>query len=137
MAKRSLGDLVDKQTTEPPNTRSAELTDSGTPMTLEPQGSHVAGTGAVSTSSVVRNSGSNGLPKYAQLVRKEARLSEGQVDQLTRLSRSLNRQRRPGEGERITENTLIRVAVDLLLSRSDQLAGSTEEELIGALDLTR
>ncbi len=68
------------------------------------------------------------VPKYLALVRKEARLREEQLDNLTSLTRSLNRQRK-GTGERITENTLIRVAVDLLLNQSGELKGCTEQEL--------
>ena len=73
------------------------------------------------------------LPKYLTLIRKETRLTELQLEQLTILARKLNRQRRGGE--RITENTLIRVAIDLLLSRSDELSGTTEAELRSALGL--
>ena len=72
-------------------------------------------------------------PKYLTLLRKEARLREDQFDDLTALARTLNRRRKGGE--RITENTLIRLAVDLLLKEADQLEGTTEEELRGALDL--
>ncbi len=72
-------------------------------------------------------------PKYLTLVRKETRLREDQFEQLTLLTRKLNRQRRGGE--RITENTLIRVAIDLLLSRSKDLAGATEAEIKAALGL--
>lgn len=67
-------------------------------------------------------------PKYMTLARKEARLREDQVDDLSMLARKLSRAARGGE-ERITDNTLIRVAVDLLLAQRDKLAGSTEEEL--------
>jgi hypothetical protein len=75
-------------------------------------------------------------PKYLTLVRKEARLKDLQIEQLTGLSRKLNRQRLC-RGERITENTLIRVAIDLLLSRADELTGTTEAELREALGLER
>jgi hypothetical protein len=68
------------------------------------------------------------IPKWQRLERKELRLRADQLDELARLRRSLNRQR-AGEGERITENTLIRVAVDLLLSRAGDLRGATEDEL--------
>ena len=68
------------------------------------------------------------LPRYLQLERKELRVRLDQADDLARLTRRLNRVRR-GAGERITDNTLIRVAIDLLLQHSDRLAGSTEEEL--------
>jgi hypothetical protein len=67
-------------------------------------------------------------PKWQRLERKELRLRADQLDELARLRRALNRQRR-GEGERITENTLIRVAVDLLLKQADALQGRTEDEL--------
>ena len=50
------------------------------------------------------------------------------LDELAKLRRMLNRQR-AGDGERITENTLIRVAVDMLLSRTDRLRGTTEDQL--------
>ncbi len=76
----------------------------------------------------------NEVPKYLTLVRKEARLREDQLDNLTRLTRALNRKRK-GTGERITENTLIRIAVDLLLNKSDELKGFTEQELRESVSL--
>jgi hypothetical protein len=82
----------------------------------------------------VSNSQTDELPKYLKLVRKEARLREDQLDSLTSLTRSLNRQRK-GSGERITENTLIRVAVDLLMNQSDELKGTTEQDLIKSVSL--
>lgn len=66
--------------------------------------------------------------RFDQYERKEARLRPDQYGRLSTTSRELNRARRR-TGERITENTLIRVAIDLLLERSDQLAGTTEAEL--------
>jgi hypothetical protein len=69
-----------------------------------------------------------GLPKYLRLERKELLIWPDQITQLSILARVLNRNRK-GAGERITTNTLIRVAVALLLSRSQDLAGTTEEEL--------
>jgi hypothetical protein len=65
--------------------------------------------------------------RYDQYERKEARLRADQYEGLTDVSRRLNRTR--SGGERITENTLIRVAIDLLLSRRDDLSGATEAEL--------
>ena len=72
------------------------------------------------------------LPRYLQLIRKESRLRQDQADQLSREVRRINqsRQGRHGAvGERITDNTLIRVAVDLLLARAEQLNGTTEDAL--------
>jgi hypothetical protein len=59
-------------------------------------------------------------PHYQTFIRKEARLTDYQLEQLTILARKLNRQRK-GKGERITENTLIRIAVDLLLNNPQEL----------------
>ncbi len=72
--------------------------------------------------------------RYDQLERKETRLRPDQYNRLSGISRSLNRAR-AGAGERITENTLIRVAIDLLLQREADLAGSTETELRRSMGL--
>jgi len=66
--------------------------------------------------------------RFDELERKEARVRLDQYEALQSLSRKLNRSRNR-RGERITENTLIRVAIDLLLSRQEQVAGTTEVEL--------
>jgi hypothetical protein len=76
-----------------------------------------------------------GLPKYLRLERKELLIWPDQITKLSILARVLNRNR-GGAGERITTNTLIRVAVALLLSRSQDLAGTSEEELRRSLGLT-
>jgi hypothetical protein len=83
------------------------------------RGPRDAGTAGVTESQV---------PKWQRLERKELRLRADQLDELARIRRTLNRQR-GGEGERITENTLIRVAVDMLLGRAGKLRGATEDEL--------
>lgn len=70
---------------------------------------------------------------YRSFERKEARLRPDQYANLTEEARRLNRART--SGSRITENTLIRVAIDLLLARSDQLAGETENELRKSVSL--
>lgn len=56
-------------------------------------------------------------PRYLTYVRKECRLREDQLDALTQLARRLSRARR-ARGPRITENTLIRLAVDRLLAEA-------------------
>jgi len=62
-----------------------------------------------------------------------------QADALTMLARRLNSERRGPDGkavgERITDNTLLRLAIDLLLARADELKGRTEEELALSLGL--
>jgi hypothetical protein len=73
-------------------------------------------------------------PKYKQLDRKELLIWPDQITDLGLLSRRLNRAR-GGAGERLTQNTLIRVAVALLLARQGELRGTTEEELRQSLGL--
>ena len=68
-------------------------------------------------------------PKYLVLQRKEARLRSDQVDALASLARRMNRGKAKRGGERITENTLIRVAVDWLLGQDEPLGASSEEEI--------
>ncbi len=77
------------------------------------------------------------IPKYLALERKEARLRGDQVDSLASLARRVNRRKQSRGGERITENTLIRVAVDWLLSQEEYVGGSTEEEIRRALGVRR
>lgn len=74
-------------------------------------------------------------PKYLQLERKDTLLWPRQLNELTVLRRVLNRRKPKGEGERITENTLIRVAIDLLIANAGQLQGSNEDELRQSLGL--
>lgn len=71
-------------------------------------------------------------PYYLTLSRKEVRLRDDQYDELTHLARGLNRNKAAGS-ERITENTLIRIAIDLLLAKSSHLSGSTEEQLLASV----
>lgn len=65
---------------------------------------------------------------YTDYVRKETRLRRDQIEALAPLARRLNIRRSP-TNRRITENTLIRIAVDILLDRQDDLNGQTEAEL--------
>lgn len=69
-----------------------------------------------------------GTARYLQFDRKELRIRGDQADELSTLTRQLNRTR-AGTGARITDNTLIRVAIDMLLSKRATLHGVTEEEL--------
>jgi len=75
-------------------------------------------------------------PKYLAIQRKEARLRGDQVDALASLARRMNRDKAKRGGERITENTLIRVAVDWLLSQDEPVGASSEEEIRRSLDVS-
>ncbi|WP_098010512.1 hypothetical protein [Streptomyces sp. sk226] len=72
------------------------------------------------------------VPRYLTLVRLEARLREDQVEALGALRRRVAANRTV-KRERITDNTLIRVAVDYLLAHGDELAGDTEDGLRASL----
>ena len=73
------------------------------------------------------------LPTYMRLVRKETRLREDQQNQLTLEARRLNRAKAAGT-PRITDNTLIRIAVDLLLERVARADGDDESSILRSLN---
>lgn len=78
-------------------------------------------------------SGSPGVPesrsaKWREMERKEALLRPDQIAHLGALLRTVKGQRTV-RGERLTENTLIRVALDLLFAHEAALTGNSEEEL--------
>ena len=70
------------------------------------------------------------LPKYAQLLPVNLRLREDQFAALGELERVVMKRRKQKGGERITKNTLIRVAVDYLIANADKLTGDDESALI-------
>ena len=137
--KRNFGDLIQQVMEEPAtDLQTTEVIESVSPVvpkrikadmstTKQDRETELQATG-------VTESDYFGLPKYQTLDRKETRLRADQIEALNTTTKSLNRKRR-GKGERLTDNTLIRVAVDLLLSRSDDLDGVTEEELRQSLGL--
>ncbi len=128
--KRRLADLV-REEVERPDLQTAEVTESESTIVTESPTTEVT----KEQEEAVTESQTAEVPKYLTLVRKETRLRDDQLEQLTAITRKLNRQRR-GKGERITENTLIRIAVDLLLNQEQQLQGTTEEELLASLGLS-
>jgi len=71
---------------------------------------------------------------YTELERKETRLRADQYEALSLTARRLQKQK-VEPGKRITENTLIRVAIDLLLEHRDELAGETEEAIRNSVSL--
>jgi len=73
-----------------------------------------------------------GTPAYLRYVRKETRLREDQQNRLTQQARRLNRAK-TSQGARITENSLIRIAVDLFLAQVDQAAGDDEDTIRASL----
>lgn len=123
MARKKLSDLVKTES------GSYRVTDSQTPKVTDSQQTEAQ---KLPTPKVTELQ-STELPKYLTLIRKEARLREDQLEKLTVLARQLNRQKRGKE--RITENTLIRLAIDFLLEHAEQLDGGSEDELRASLSL--
>ena len=74
------------------------------------------------------------VPPYLRFERKEARLRTDQLTDLTLRARQLNKTKN-ADADRITDNTLIRIAVDLLLSHSNALAGGDEATLRKSLGI--
>ena len=99
--------------------RRDETTESQTDRTTEPQTPEP-------TDSV------SDVPRYLTLVRKEARVRADQANALAELRRRVAAQRR-NKAEPITDNTLIRLAVDLLMANADRVTGDTEDEMRAAL----
>jgi hypothetical protein len=148
VAKKKLSSLIadltkdsDSKTIEVTDSESSEVTDSVIlaeqqleELFHDSSTSHEQEVKQVDNQQTVEVTESVSEPKYLTLERKEARITQSQVESLARLSRDLNRKRK-GQGERITENTLIRVAIALLVSRQDEIQGITEEELMKSLGL--
>lgn len=72
------------------------------------------------------------MPRYATMARLEARVRPDQASALTELRRRVAANRE-NKAERITDNTLLRLAVDLLLENADRIHGNTEDEMRRAL----
>lgn len=71
-------------------------------------------------------------PRYQTFPRSEARLRPDQLTALAELRRRVAA-RRTDRSERVTDNTLLRLAVDLLLQHADRIQGNTEEQMRRAL----
>jgi hypothetical protein len=135
MAKRNLSALLDTSITETPAGDGTPAAQSGeterdtaqpaAPTSNPPAAPAPPARQAQPAQPRIRASG----PRYLELDRKELRIRGDQADDLTTLTRQLNRARK-SEGERITDNTLIRVAIDLLMRDRDKLRGATEADLL-------
>lgn len=96
----------------------------GSPVLPEPRTTVVPDAGSTG----VREDRTTGLPKYLTMRRMDARLRPDQISALADLRERVARNR-ADRSERISESTLVRIAVDLLLARSDRLTGDTETAL--------
>lgn len=67
-------------------------------------------------------------PRYQTFVRTESRLRQDQLDALAVLRRRVAANR-TDKTERITDNTLLRLAVDLLLQNAHRISGDTEDRM--------
>lgn len=124
--------LPDSGTTGTPNYRTTGVPESapytpGVPNSRTTELPESVSADTDSRTPVVPDSQTSG-PRYLEMERKEARLRPDQVTELAALARYLSRTR-ADKSERITDNTLIRIAVDVVLAVGDKLTGDTEDEL--------
>jgi hypothetical protein len=137
MAKRNITDLLGEELTESESTELSSSTSATLPILTAPIAELVVEKEQTSKdtdieSLVATESVTTKIPKYLLLERKEVRLPSEHIDELTRLVRRLNRQK-TGRDERITENTLIRIAVSLLVDFGESITGNNERELLDSL----
>lgn len=74
------------------------------------------------------------VPKWLTFEPKPTRQRRDQLDWIEAKRKELNALRGRA-GERLTDNTLIRVAIDLLIVNGDRLQGATEAELRASLGI--
>ncbi|MCG9890851.1 MAG: hypothetical protein MH252_07235 [Thermosynechococcaceae cyanobacterium MS004] len=137
MAKRNITDLLGEELTESESTELSSSTSTPPPILTAPNAELAVENEQISKgsdiqSTVVTEFVATKVPKYLSLERKEVRLPSEHIDELTRLVRRLNRQK-TGRDERITENTLIRIAVSLLVDFGESITGNNERELLESL----
>lgn len=144
-APRGIANLATKRKPDPKrmlakNRQNDETPDIDEPIVVETASAEE--TAAAPAPAATEPKASRSAPKtpaedeagYLTLERKETRLREGQIGELTAHARRLNKAK-TAPAPRITENTLIRVAIDMLLSRVDDLRGNTEEDLRRSLGI--
>jgi hypothetical protein len=135
MARQSLGDLLGNLDEKPAAAVVAaeagepELVQAAQPVAAPPKSA--AAQPPRPTPSPASRKASE-LPTYLRLVRKETRLREDQQNQLTLEARRLNRAKTVGT-PRITDNTLIRIAIDMLLDRVSRASGDDEASILRSL----
>lgn len=142
--KRGLADFLSQEFKSSHDDQSSEVPKSQTPkvQTLEVPKSRTSEvtssrTDGARSRAAPPEEASSEEPLYLRLTRKEVRFRDAQLESLYAVARRLSRARRGAKGDakadRITENTLVRVAVDLLLQHGDELAGHDEPSLLESL----
>lgn len=132
MARKKLTSLLDGAAVDE-TTEAQPSTDAAAPAAAKTTSAPAAATPETPAPASEPSAAPSAL--FEDLVRKECRFRDDQLDDLSRSARRLQRTRL-APGPRITDNTLIRVAVDLLMTRADELQGSTEAEIRASLGLT-
>jgi len=74
-------------------------------------------------------------PKWLTFERKETRIRADQIEFLESVRIRLNSQR-GRSGERLTDNTFVRIAIDLLMERESELRGVTESQIRSNLGIS-
>ena len=136
MARANLGQLLGNrgEANTPDETKAAlrntsvETTSAPPKTTVKHERTRTRVTKVIAEQNAVTAAEDPATPAYLRFVRKETRLREDQQNQLTLQARRLNRAKKTA-GARITENSLIRVAVDLFLAQADRAVGDDEDAI--------
>lgn len=134
---RLLGNVGDQRATGTHDSPDENAVDDSSPISAPKRAQ--SNTGAASVPAKRKPAVSKPSPKvepsatYLRFVRKETRLRDDQQNALTQHARRLSRARTQ-PGPRITDNTLIRVAVDLLLTRIEKASGDDEAAILESLN---
>ena len=94
----------------------------------------VAAEAAIPSATMVVAPAPSPAAKWITLEPKQTRQRKDQIRWVEIKRKELNTLRQ-GTGERLTDNTLIRVALDLLIHHGDELQGTTETELRSSLGI--
>lgn len=86
-------------------------------------------------STLVPSTPDSDVPKWLTFEPKPTRQRRDQLDWIEAKRKELNALRGRA-GERLTDNTLIRVAIDLLIVNGERLQGTTEAELRASLGIS-
>lgn len=117
MARANLAGIIGKQveTVPVPDTKAAP----------KPSAQSVAASASASPD----------VPKWLTFEPKPTRQRRDQLDWIEAKRKELN-SLRGRAGERLTDNTLIRVAIDLLIVNGERLQGTTEAELRASVGIS-
>lgn len=133
-ARKSLGAMLGT-TIEPAGVKLAVSPHAATPVnTIKQSATATAPIAPTVRASIPVAPAAGEVPRWLTFERKETRQRQDQIAWVEATRKDLNK-RRGRAGERLTDNTLLRVALDLLRLHAAELEGVTEDELRASLGI--